>query len=247
MQVLLRNPIFTKVLLRVVELLNNKTPAETNLDVTTEHGRGFIFASVLADVIKQWLRDTAVSVNLQSVVEALGPPFTDIGQHHCAAEALGRMLQLLDAGINEYFPEVSCWIKGQSVHKPKLQKQRKIQSSPTQSMLAFMLQCHFEFATAFGFAIKKFEIVAGTYKEVPNMVDHSKVLILGITEGMCRVEDALDFKFLGSKTSDSPREVYRVSHLPDVMFLALDRAQVRLSFTTTSSCPLLPGCAADPK
>ena len=105
-----------------------------------------------------------------------------------------------------------------------------------------MLQCYFEFATAFGVAIKKFEIVAGAYKEVQNVVDRSKVLTLSITEGMSRVEDALDFMFLGSKTSDSPREVYRVSHLPDVMFLALDRAQVRLSFTTTSACPLLPGC-----
>ena len=76
----------------VIEALNNKTPAETNLEITTEHERGSELASVLADVIKQWLQDSAISVDIQPVVQALGRPFTIIGQHHCAAEALGRML-----------------------------------------------------------------------------------------------------------------------------------------------------------
>ena len=90
----------------VIEALSDRTPAETNLELTTEPEMGLKLASVLADVVKLWVRGSAISVDIQPVVEALGRPFTIIGQHHCAAEALGRMLQLLDAGINKYFPEV---------------------------------------------------------------------------------------------------------------------------------------------
>ena len=98
-----------------------------------------------------------------------------------------------------------------------------------------MLQCYWDFASAFGFQVRKFGIVAGKYEDVTNEVDCSKVLILDIREDMRTVKDALDLKFLGIKASDSDREAYRISHLPNVMFLALNRAQVRLSFSTGSS------------
>ena len=91
----------------LIEALNNKTPAETTSQSSAQHVRGLKLACVLADVIKHWLQDTAVSVEVQSVVKALGDPFTIIGQHHCAVEALDTMLRLLEAGINEHFAQVS--------------------------------------------------------------------------------------------------------------------------------------------
>ena len=119
----------------LIEALNNKTPAETRSECSALHVRGLKLACVLADVIKHWLQDAAVSVDIQSVVKALGDPFTIIGQHHCAVEALDTTLRLLEAGINEYFPEVSLLEKRAECPQAKASK-------PAQSTV----QPHWKFA-----------------------------------------------------------------------------------------------------
>lgn len=62
---------------------------------------------ILAGIVQQWANTTSIVTDITDVILALGSPFTELGRQHCTVEAMMRLLDRVDCGLQKH-PKVTC-------------------------------------------------------------------------------------------------------------------------------------------